>query len=339
MQAMKNRWFERDGRVVRMNEKDETHSLHRQTAPVSNREPKDPSRRSITRVSVCALVISLALGSCRDSTVPGVAAGTYRALVPTAEQLTADVDDGIPGGFTPLRDDGVDEVEMLVDGDRVTFRLDGGMPILRAVQERRIVRDREGSGPFKGTKEVLVLGDAPLVLGQLTIDAPVIWPGSFEDSPVVTVKPAKPDERGPDVSCRADENCLLLSSGVDPAGTYEDADDPALGQNPVASIRISDDAIELSLDTGEQLRVDRTDRSSTRACGLAETSVWSVPADSFLAMDDPVLVHTLCPTGPGGVIQLVIISRADIPVLAPLDPAREDDWCATIPQCLRFAPT
>ena len=41
----------------------------------------------------------------------------------------------------------------------------------------------------KGRKQVLVLGGGPLTLGPLTIDDPVVWPGSFEDSPVVTVKP------------------------------------------------------------------------------------------------------------------------------------------------------
>jgi len=184
-----------------------------------------------------------------------------------------------------------------------------------------------------------VLGAAPLVLGELAIDEPVIWPGSFEGGPVVMVKPVDPDDRGPVVSCRADENCLLLSSGVDPAGTYEDADDPALGRNPVASIRITDDAVELSMDTGEQVLVDRAGRSSTSACGLADTSVWSVPDEFFAPIDDPVLVHTLCPTAPGGAIQLVIMNCADIPVLAPLDEASEDDWCATVPRCLRFAPT
>ncbi len=278
------------------------------------------------------------LASCGSSAGIGVADGTYRALVPTVEQYAADVDEEIPGGFTPLSNDRVDEVELLVDGDQVTFRLDGGTPVTRDVEERRRIRDSEGSGPFKGAKEVLVLGDAPLVLGELTIDEPVIWPGSFESSPVVTVKPADPDDRGPGVSCRADENCLLLSSGADPAGTYEDADDPALGQNPVASIRITDDVVELSMDTGEQLRIDRADRSSTSACGLAETSVWSVPTEVFAAMDDPVLVHTLCPTAPGGAIQLVIMNRADIPVLAPLGEEREGDWCATVARCLRFAP-
>lgn len=197
---------------------------------------RDAARWSIAGVFACALATSLTLGSCGGSAGIGVADGTYRTLVPTAEQYAADVDDDIPGGFTPLRADGVDEVELLVNGDQVTFRLDGGAPVTRDVEEHRGIRNSEGSGPFKGAKEVLVLGDAPLVLGQLTIEEPVIWPGSFEGSPVVTVEPADPDDRGPGVSCRADENCLLLSS------------------------------------------------------------------------DDAVLVHTLCPTAPGGAIQLLIMN-------------------------------
>lgn len=284
-------------------------------------------------------MVSLTLGACGGATAPGVTDGTYRALVPTAEQFTVGSSDDIPGGFAPLRDDGIDEVEVLVMDDQATFRLDGDAPITREVSERRTVRDSEGSGPFKGTKEVLVLGAEPLVLGGLTIEEPVIWPGSFENSPVITLKPADPDERGPVVSCRANESCLLLSADVDPTGTYEDADDPALGQNPVSSIKITDDIVELRLDTGGYLRVDRAARSSTRACGLAETSVWSMPAEISRAMDDPVLVHTLCPSAPGGAIQLVIMNRTDIPLLAPLDPTSEDDWCATRAPCLRFAPT
>ena len=140
-------------------------------------------------------MVSLTLGACGGATAPGVTDGTYRALVPTAEQFTVGSSDDIPGGFAPLRDDGIDEVEVLVMDDQATFRLDGDAPITREVSERRTVRDSEGSGPFKGTKEVLVLGAEPLVLGGLTIEEPVIWPGSFENSPVITLKPADPDER------------------------------------------------------------------------------------------------------------------------------------------------
>ena len=88
--------------------------------------------------------------------------------MPTAEQFAADVYDGIHGGIDPLSDGGADEVQLLVDGDEVTFRVDGGTPVTRVVVERRRVRDREGSGPFKGTKEVLALGVEPLVRADLT---------------------------------------------------------------------------------------------------------------------------------------------------------------------------
>jgi hypothetical protein len=264
--------------------------------------------------------------------------GVYGALVPSDEQFAADSAPGIPGGFALLREGGINLVELAVEGDEVTFRLDGEDVVTRNVVDHLIVRDREGSGPFKAEKELLVLGNDPLVLGGLSITEPVVWPGSFEGSPVITVKPRDPEERGPGVSCRAEEMCLLLSSGVDPTGRYEDANNPELNENPVASIRVSDDFVEFTLDTGQQVRISRSDESLTRACGLSETSLWEVPAEVDLAMDDPVLIHTLCPSSPGGAIQLIIIERAEIPALAPLGTETDEEWCSAGPDCLWFAP-
>jgi hypothetical protein len=290
------------------------------------------------RAGLALVLLSLVISACGGPLVYEVDDGVYGALVPSAEQFAADSARGVPGGFALLRETGSNLVELSLEGDEVTFRLDGEDVVTRSVVDHLIVRDREGSGPFKAEKEVLVLGDDPLVLGGLSINEPVVWPGSFVGSPVITVKPRDPEERGPGVSCRADEMCLLLSSGVDPTGRYEDANNPELNENPIASIQVSDDFVEFTLDTGQQVRISTSEESLTTACGLSETSVWDVPTEIDLAMDDPVLIHTVCPSFPGSSIQLIIIERAEIPALAPLGAGTDGEWCSAGPDCLWFAP-
>ncbi len=282
-----------------------------------------------------AFVVAIGCGSAAGSEV---AVGTYRSLVPTTEQLEIDVHGALPGGVARLRADDVDVVEVVIDTGQVVVRLDGVVAATRPITDRVSVTDREGSGPFKGRKQILVLGDEPLVLGGLIIDVPVIWPGSFEGSPVITVKPADPDERGPAISCDAAEPCLLLSSGVDPVGRYEDANDPALGQNPLDTIEIGEGSIDLVPDGGEVVTITAETGQVTDACGLGETRVWDLPAELGLPIDDPVLVHTLCPSTPGAAIQLVVMDRSALPVLAPLTEASEGEWCRPGFDCLLFAP-
>ena len=165
----------------------------------------------------------------------------------------------------------------------------------------------------------------------------MIWPGSFEGSPIITIKSLNEEERGPAITCGSDENCLLLTSGVNPIGRYENVN-PAIDASPIASIQVTGESVEFTLETGGQVLIDRDGESFTRACGLSETAMWDVPSDIGLAMDDPVLVHTVCPSTAGGAIQLTIIERAKIPVLAPLGPMADGDWCMTGPDCLWFAP-
>ncbi|CAN5840711.1 hypothetical protein BH23ACT4_BH23ACT4_09490 [soil metagenome] len=289
------------------------------------------------RAALTLVLLSFAASACGRPVAYEVDDGIYGALVPSVEQFAVDSAPSIPGGFGLLRDAGVNQVELALDGDEVTFRLDGRDVLTRSVVDRITVRDREGSGPFKANKELLVLGNDPLVLGGLSIIEPVIWPGSFEGSPVITVKPRDPEERGPDVSCRADEKCLLLSAGADPTGLYEDVNNPELNENPIASIRVSDDFVEFTLDTGQEVRTSRIEQSWTTACGLSETAVWDVPDEIDLAIDDPILLHTVCPSSPGGSIQLIIIERSEIPTLAPLDP-KIDGWCSAGPDRLWLAP-
>jgi len=264
--------------------------------------------------------------------------GVYSTLVPSPEQFAVDVARDIPGGFAELRDAGIDQVELHVAGDEVTFRLYGTEAFTRQVVDRLEVTDSEGSGPFKAKKQVLILGNEDLVLGGLIIGRPAIWPGSFDESPVITLKPHDPEERGPGVSCGPDELCLLLTSGADPIGRYEKANNPEFGESSVASIQVAGEFIEFTLDAGQLVRMSRDGESSTRACGLSETEVWDVPSDIGLAMDDPVLVDTLRPSTPGGAINLTIIERANIPVLALLGAATDGDWCMAGPDCLWFAP-
>ncbi len=281
----------------------------------------------------------LAAAAC-GPVVVDVELGLYQALVPSAEQIEIDVGQNLPGGFSALRDAGVDLVELRVDGDQASFLLDGVDTATRQVIERLQIQDSEGSGPFKAEKEVLILGGGPLTLAGLTITDPVIWPGSFDGSPVVTVKQRNADERGPGVSCGPDESCLLLTAGVDALGGYEDVNNPALDQNPIATIEVTDAGVEFILDSGETVRSGTASQSVTRGCGLSETATWEVPAAAGLALEDPVAIHTLCPTNPGASIQMVIMERSAIPVLAPLGPTTTDgEWCSASSDCLWFAPT
>ncbi len=279
----------------------------------------------------------LAAAGCGTTSVYQVADGSYRSQVPSAEQLSRDVDGSLPGGVAQLREQGIDQLEVDINADEVIFRLDGVETAVLSIFDRVGITDREGSGPFKAKKQLLVLGD-PLVLGELVINDPVVWPGSFEESPVITIKTRTPGERGPDVSCRADEPCLLLSSGVDPAGSYADANNPELDENPIDSILINDQSLDVTLDNGNQITIPTTSASLTRACGLSENRVWDLPAELGLPIDDPVLIHTLCPSTPG-TNQLMIMDRSAIPVLAPLTEARGGEWCTPGPDCLFFVPT
>jgi hypothetical protein len=263
---------------------------------------------------------------------------TYHALVPSDAQFATESAKDIPGGFAMLRNSGISEIEVVVDGDEITIRTDRGDTTTRSVTERVVVQDSEGSGPFKAEKEVLVLGSDPLIVGDLIITAPVIWPGTFEGSPVITVKSQTDDDRGPGVSCGAEEACLLLSSGIDPIGRYEDANNPSLNENPIATIEVSDDSVEFTLHSGEVFKMGRTDETTTNACGLSETAAWDVPAAVGLAMEDPVLLQASCPSTAGD-NYLIIFERRAIPVLAPLGPEFGGEWCLPGSKCLLFVPT
>ena len=286
---------------------------------------------------VVAAVISMALVSCIEPVREKVSGESYQSLVPSIGQFATPEGSDIPGGFVPLGESGVAMVEMQINGDQVRWFLDGEEVAKRTVEERMVVRDSEGSGPFKAEKEVLVLGDDPLVLASLTIDRPVVWPGSFEEDPVVTVKSRDPDERGPVVSCGADETCLLLSAGFDPVGRYEDANNPELDENPLESIRVTETAVEFTMDSNQEVSVSREGESLTRSCGFSETLVWDVPAEVGLGMDDPVLVQAACPTAPGDLL-LHIFERAAMPELVPLVPEFGGEWCRPSPDCLMFVP-
>ncbi len=299
--------------------------------------PWATSRGSVA-LSMAVSITALVIAGCGASDGYQVAQGSYLSHVPSEEQFSVDVDGSLPGGIAQLREEGVDRIEVDINADEVTFRLDGVDSATHNIIDRVDVTDSEGSGPFKGKKQLLVLADT-LVLGELVIDEPVIWPGSFEQSPVITVKPRSADERGPLISCGADEPCLLLSSGVDPTGRYADANNPELDENPIDSIEIDEQTLDITLDTGDLVTVPATNDSFTRACGLSESHMWDLPAELGLAIDDPVLVHTLCPSTPGAAIQLIVMDRSTIPVLAPLTEAREGDWCAAGPDCLLFVPT
>ncbi len=276
---------------------------------------------------------AVAVAGCGRAVVD-VENGLYRASVPSAEQFALDADGVIPGGFAVLRDAGASTIEVRIEDDQVTFRLDGTGLTTRQAVDRRRVSDKEGSGPFRAEKELLVLGSDALMVGGLVIEAPVIWPGSFDGSPIVTIKQHDPAERGPSVSCRSDESCLVLTAPVNPAGDYANVNDPDLDESPVASIRVTDELIEFTLEPKRVVRTDRGQESVIDACGISETVMWDVPAEVGLTIDDPVLVHTVCSLTPGASIQLIIMEREAVPVLAPLAAGSDGAWCAASPRCL-----
>lgn len=282
------------------------------------------------------LMATVAVAGCGSSVVD-VEDGLYRASVPSAEQFALDAEGVIPGGFAVLSDAGASTIEVLVEDDRVTFRLDGTDLATRQVVDRRRVSDEE-DWPFRAEVELLVLGNDALLVGGLVIEAPVIWSGSFDGSPIVTIKQHDPAERGLSVSCRSDESCLVLTAPVNPAGDYANANDPDLDESPVASVRVTDDFIEFTLGPERVVRTDRGQESAVGACGISETVMWDVPAEVGLTIDDPVLVHTECSLTPGASIQLIIMEREAVPVLAPLTAGSDGAWCTASPRCLWFAP-
>ena len=224
----------------------------------------------------------------------------------------------------------------------MTFELDGETAATRTVVERRDIKDREGSGPFKAETQVLALGEDPLVLGSLRISEPVIWyAGGYESTWVVAIKPWNPDERGPTVQCAAaDEQCLELPVGEtlvgDPIGEYVDMNRPDSTENPLTGIRVTATDIVFVLDTGKEVRISRDHEFLVRACALRESAVWPVPAEVGVALDDPVLAETNCPLPYGEAPSLTMMERAALPVLAPLAPERAGEWCQPGPDCLWF---
>lgn len=289
------------------------------------------------RTALTVTVVALIFWACGTAVVAEVRDGNYAAQVPTAEQYAAPTAVDIPGGFTALRASAVDQIELTLAGDVVTFRVDGADVANRTVVERVKVVDSEGIGPLKGQREVLILGADPLDLGGLRIESPAIWQGSFGESPVVTVKTWDPAERGPAISCGPEEPCLLLTSGVDPIGHYANANNPALGENPITFVEIFEEFIEFGLDSGQVVRTDRVD-TPIMGCGFAAAASWDVSEAVGLDFDDPVLIHTLCPAVPGASIQLVIMERDAVPLLASLSEATDGEWCQASPACLWFVP-
>ncbi|WP_299445985.1 hypothetical protein [uncultured Phycicoccus sp.] len=291
--------------------------------------------------AAAGLLLGAGVAGCGTSLHP-VDDGVYGALVPTTAQWADERSTQIPGGFAALRADDVDRVVLRIDGDSVSFELDGQVAATRSIAERRAVRDREGSGPFRAQAEVLALGEEPLVLGSLRISDPVIWyAGGYESTVVVAVKPADPDERGPVVQCVAEDvQCLHLPVGADPvgdpAGRYLDMNQPGTSENPLASIEVTATEIVYALDSGRETRTTRDEESLIRACGLWESAAWPVPAEAGVAFDDPVLVETRCPLPYGESPSLTVMERAAVPVLAPLAPQWAGFWCQPGPDCLWF---
>ncbi len=291
-----------------------------------------------------AVVLLLGVGTvgCGRPYLHAVDDGVYGALVPTAQQWAEERSEGIPGGFAALRADGVERVLVRIEGETVTFELDGESAVTRDVVDRRDVQDNEGSGPFKADTQALVLGEEPLVLGSLRISEPVIWyAGGYDSTAVVAIKPWDSEERGPIVQCAAeDEQCLQLPVGEmlvgDPIGDYTDMNDPVAAENPVMSIRVTATDIVYTLDTGQEVRSSRDEETLIRACALWESAVWPVPAEVGLTFDDPVLVETNCPLPSGEAPRLTVMERAALPVLAPLEPQWAGDWCQPGPDCLWF---
>ncbi len=303
-----------------------------------NRFPGQGGGRAplITAGLLLGVGLSLLTVACGGTSVVEVQPGTYEALVPTAEQFAADGTGAIPGGFGDLADTGIVRFRARVTSGEVAFDVDGVEDTSAPVTARINVGDREGSGPLRGTRQVLELDGSALRLGDLTIDSPVVWPGSYTGSPVITLKPHDPSERGPTVSCRSDESCLLLTLPPDPVGTYADANDPATKQNPLASVRITEDRVDFILDSGESFTVPGSPTVWSTACGIAETPMWEVPGELRLGFDDPVLVWTVCPTNPGAAIRLIMMERRSVPLLALTVDGSE--WCEAGPRCLWFAP-
>lgn len=264
--------------------------------------------------------------------------GIYSAFVPSQQQLGTEGSIEIPGGFETLAEGTAKQIAVSIVGSTVTFGLDGIDTVTRQITERRNVTDKEGSGPFKAKNELLVLGDEPLVIGRLTIKEPVIWPGSYDNVNVITIREHGPVERLNEVSCGSNDVCLLLWDGSDPAGLYENSNNPALGENPVKTVRVDERVIEFDLSSGQRIQIDRADSFTSRACGLAESMIWQLPEGIAPAIADPVLIHTLCPTSPGEPIQLVIMSSSEIPVLVPRSSGDDGAWCEASPTCLWFAP-
>ncbi|MFD1846894.1 hypothetical protein [Arthrobacter flavus] len=268
--------------------------------------------------------------------------GVYGALVPPSQQWADERSDEIPGGFAALSADGVQRVVVRIEGDAVTFEMDGETVVTRKVVERRDVQDSEGSGPFRADTQALYLGEEPLVLGSLRVSDPVIWfAGGYDSTEVIAIKPLDPDERGPIVQCAAaDEQCLQLPVGEmlvgDPIGDYTDMTDPDVAENPVTGIRVTATDIVYALDSGQEVRSSREEETLIRACGLWESAVWQVPAEVGLTFDDPVLVETNCPLPSGDAPRLTVMERAALPVLAPLAPQWGGEWCQPGPGCLWY---
>ncbi len=288
------------------------------------------------------LLLGTSAAGCTGPYLHAVDDGVYGALVPTIEQWADQGSEAIPGGFAALSADSVERVVLRIEGDTVTFELDGEISATRTVAERRDVRNSEGSGPFMAETQALSLGEGPLILGSLRITDPVIWySGGYDSTEVVAVKPWDPDERGPIDQCAAtDAQCLELPVGEalvgDPIGDYTDMNDPATAENPVKGIRVTATDVVYTLDNGEEVRSTRAEESLIRACALRESVVWPVPAEVGLAFDDPVVVATHCPLPYGEASTLTVMERAALPVVAPLATQWGGQWCQPGPDCLWF---
>lgn len=288
-----------------------------------------------------ALLLGFALTGCAPD-LHAVDDGAYGALVPSAQQWADAGAKDIPGGFAALNADGVNRITVSIAADTVTFMVDGRTAATRAVEQRLDIEDREGSGAFKAHSEVLSLGEDPLVLGSLRIEAPVIWySGGYRSTALIAVKPWDPNERGPIAQCTAaDRQCLELPVGEtlagDPLGVYTKRTDPSTFENPVAGIRVSATEIVYTLDTGQEVRTAREGEYFVSACALRESTVWRVPAEVGLALKDPVLVDTDCPLPTGNPPSLTVMERQALPVLAPLGQGAGGQWCQPGPACVWF---
>ena len=298
-------------------------------------------RARLTWGAAAVLLLGQGAASCGPY-LHAVDDGVYGALVPTTEQWADERSEAIPGGFAALSADGAERVVVRIEGDTVTFELNGEIAVTRTVVERRDIQDSEGSGPFKAETQVLALGEEPLVLGSLRVSDPVIWyAGGYDSTKVIAIKPTDPEERGPIVQCAAaDEQCLELPVGDtlvgDPIGEYTDMNQPGSEQNPLTSIRVTATDVVYTLDTGEEVRSNREEESRVRACALWESAVWPVPTEVGVAFNDPVLVETSCPLPYGEAPSLTVMERAALPALAPLAPKWGGVWCQPGPDCLWF---